>query len=80
MSSGARFILRKKPPGTSISPVAHQVDREHRVIRALGSIEGFPVPRVFDLCTDSSVIGTPFYVSLPKPMVYAVLRMLIQSI
>lgn len=57
-----RFILRKKPSGTIISPVAHQVDREYKVLKALGSIEGFPVPQVFCLCMDESIIGTAFYV------------------
>lgn len=57
-----RFILRKKPTGTIISPVAHQVDREYRVIKALGSVDGFPVPKVYCLCMDDAVIGTPFYV------------------
>ncbi|KAH0841103.1 hypothetical protein AYO21_06595 [Fonsecaea monophora] len=61
-AAGTRFILRKKPSGTIISPVAHQVDREYRVLKALGSVKGFPVPRVYTLCEDSSVIGTPFYV------------------
>lgn len=61
--SGTRFILRKKPSGTIISPVAHQVDREYRVIKCLGSVKGFPVPRVYALCMDPSVIGTAFYVS-----------------
>ncbi|KAM5352885.1 hypothetical protein ACJ41O_005607 [Fusarium nematophilum] len=61
-AAGSRFILRKKPPGKSISPVAHQIEREYKVLQALGSVEGFPVPRVFDLCRDSSVIGTAFYV------------------
>ncbi|KAG8162201.1 hypothetical protein KVR01_007966 [Diaporthe batatas] len=60
-AAGTRFILRKKPPGQAISPVAHQVDREYRVLKALGSVKGFPVPKVFDLCEDSSIIGTPFY-------------------
>ncbi|KAF2187691.1 kinase-like protein [Zopfia rhizophila CBS 207.26] len=57
-----RFILRKKPSGTIISPVAHQVDREYRVIKALGTVEGFPVPKVYCLCMDDAIIGTPFYV------------------
>ncbi|KAF2791796.1 kinase-like protein [Melanomma pulvis-pyrius CBS 109.77] len=61
-SASTRFILRKKPSGTIISPVAHQVDREYRVIKALGSVEGFPVPKVYCLCMDDSLIGTPFYV------------------
>ncbi|KAH8681873.1 kinase-like domain-containing protein [Xylariales sp. PMI_506] len=59
---GTRFILRKKPPGKAISPVAHQVDREFRVLQALGTVENFPVPKVFSLCMDSTIIGTPFYV------------------
>ena len=62
-ASETRFILRKKPSGTIISPVAHQVDREYKVLKALGSVEGFPVPKVFCLCMDSSIIGTAFYVS-----------------
>ncbi|KAK5082942.1 hypothetical protein LTR05_006824 [Lithohypha guttulata] len=62
-AAGQRFILRKKPPGTIISPVAHQVDREYRVLKALGSVEGFPVPKVYALCMENDVIGTPFYVS-----------------
>ncbi|KAJ9658677.1 hypothetical protein H2198_003555 [Neophaeococcomyces mojaviensis] len=61
-AAGKRFILRKKPAGTIISPVAHQVDREYRVLKALGSVKGFPVPKVFTLCMDPSVIGTAFYI------------------
>jgi aminoglycoside phosphotransferase (APT) family kinase protein len=57
-----RYILRKKPGGTIISPVAHQVDREYKVLKALGTVEGFPVPKVYCLCMDPSVIGTAFYV------------------
>lgn len=57
-----RYILRKKPSGTIISPVAHQVDREYKVLKALGNVEGFPVPKVYCLCMDPSVIGTAFYV------------------
>jgi aminoglycoside phosphotransferase (APT) family kinase protein len=63
-ASNTRYILRKKPSGTIISPVAHQVDREYRVIKALGSVEGFPVPKAYCLCMDPSIIGTPFYVHL----------------
>jgi aminoglycoside phosphotransferase (APT) family kinase protein len=40
---------------------AHAVEREARVMTALGSI-GFPVPHVHGLCTDDSVIGTWFFV------------------
>ncbi|HXG80859.1 MAG TPA: phosphotransferase family protein [Sphingomicrobium sp.] len=58
--SGRAFVLRRKPPG-KLLPGAHAVDREARVMSALGA-EGFPVPRVHGLCDDESVIGTPFFV------------------
>ncbi|KAF2420572.1 kinase-like protein [Tothia fuscella] len=61
-AAGTRFILRKRPSGTIISPVAHQIDREYRVINALGKVEGFPVPKVYCFCKDTSIIGTTFYV------------------
>jgi aminoglycoside phosphotransferase (APT) family kinase protein len=54
-----RFVLRRKPPG-SLLKGAHAIDREARIITALGSI-GFPVPRVYGICNDAGVIGTPFY-------------------
>jgi aminoglycoside phosphotransferase (APT) family kinase protein len=56
----ARWVLRKKPPGPLLAS-AHQVDREYRVMAALGSI-GFPVPRMRAFCDDTSVLGTAFYV------------------
>jgi len=55
-----RWVLRKKPPGTLLAS-AHQVDREYRVMAALGSI-GFPVPTMRAFCDDAAVIGTAFYV------------------
>ncbi len=54
------YVLRRKPPGTLLKS-AHAVDREYRVITALGGT-GFPVARTHGLCTDDSVIGTWFYV------------------
>jgi aminoglycoside phosphotransferase (APT) family kinase protein len=54
------FVLRRKPPGVA-TPGAHAVDREARVIKALGEA-GFPVPRVHGLCTDDAVIGSWFYI------------------
>jgi aminoglycoside phosphotransferase (APT) family kinase protein len=58
--SGRSFVLRRKPPG-KLLPGAHAVDREARVMSALGQ-QGFPVPHVHGLCEDESVIGTPFFV------------------
>ncbi|CAI5955845.1 unnamed protein product [Closterium sp. NIES-64] len=63
-SQPARFVLRKKPPGHLLKS-AHAVEREFQVLAALGSQAGgatVPVPAVHALCTDPSVIGTPFYI------------------
>ncbi|KAI7984604.1 hypothetical protein LOK49_LG15G00704 [Camellia lanceoleosa] len=60
-SSAKRYVLRKKPPGKLLES-AHAVEREFQVIEALGVHTQVPVPKVFCLCTDSSVIGTPFYI------------------
>jgi aminoglycoside phosphotransferase (APT) family kinase protein len=55
-----KYVLRRKPPG-KLLPSAHAVDREYRVITALGKT-GFPVARSYCLCEDETVIGTAFYV------------------
>ncbi len=54
------YVLRRKPPGRLL-PGAHAVEREYRVIAALGK-HGFPVARALALCEDDGVIGTAFYV------------------
>ncbi len=59
-AGGRAFVLRRKPPG-KLLPGAHAVDREARVMAALGA-QGFPVPHIFGLCDDAEVIGTPFFV------------------
>jgi aminoglycoside phosphotransferase (APT) family kinase protein len=55
-----RYVLRKKPNGPLL-PSAHAIDREYRVMTALG-LAGFPVPRMRVMCGDPGVIGTPFFV------------------
>jgi aminoglycoside phosphotransferase (APT) family kinase protein len=57
---GGAYVLRRKPPG-KLLPGAHAVEREARVIAALGGV-GFPVPAMLGLCEDEEVIGTPFFV------------------
>jgi aminoglycoside phosphotransferase (APT) family kinase protein len=59
-TAGGALVLRRKPPG-KLLPGAHAIEREYRVLAALGR-EGFAVPRVHALCEDESVIGTAFYV------------------
>jgi len=60
VTPGKSYVLRRKPPGVLL-PGAHAVDREAKVLTALGSA-GFPVAHVHGLCTDDAVIGTAFYV------------------
>lgn len=59
-ADGGACVLRRKPPGPLL-PSAHQVEREYRVLAALGATD-VPVPRVLALCEDTSVIGSVFYV------------------
>jgi aminoglycoside phosphotransferase (APT) family kinase protein len=54
------YVLRRKPPGELLKG-AHAVEREAKVLSALGTV-GFPVAHVHALCTDDAVIGTWFYV------------------
>ncbi|KAK3846852.1 MAG: kinase-like domain-containing protein [Linnemannia gamsii] len=61
-AKGQRFVLRKKPAGALLSSTAHAVEREYRILKALGENSNVPVPKVYTLCEDVSVIGTPFYV------------------
>jgi aminoglycoside phosphotransferase (APT) family kinase protein len=58
--AGKKYVLRRKPPG-NLLPSAHAVDREYRIMHALRDTD-VPVPRMYCLCEDASVIGTPFYV------------------
>jgi aminoglycoside phosphotransferase (APT) family kinase protein len=55
-----KYVLRRKPPG-KLLPSAHAVDREYKVITALGTT-GFPVAKTYGLCIDDSVLGTWFYI------------------
>ena len=54
------WVLRKQPPG-ELLPSAHAVDREYRILTALGKTD-VPVPRTMLFCADRSIIGTPFYI------------------
>lgn len=70
-TSGKRFVLRKKPVGQLLSPTAHQIEREYRILAALHVYNTdattppssrVPVPEPITLCEDPTIIGTPFYV------------------
>lgn len=56
---GRRLVLRKQPNG-EILKGAHAIDREYRIMKALGQ-QGVPVPKMFHYHKDANAIGTPFY-------------------
>ncbi|MFJ9100837.1 phosphotransferase family protein [Streptomyces sp. NPDC102405] len=55
-----RWVLRRPPLGV-LTPTAHDMDREYRVVAALGGT-GVPVARAVLSCRDPEVIGAPFCV------------------
>ncbi|KAI9794194.1 MAG: hypothetical protein M1816_006119 [Peltula sp. TS41687] len=63
-ASAQRYVLRKKPPGGSIlSQTAHDVEREYEIMSALGAGKTeVPVPEMYGLCKDESVLGEVFYI------------------
>lgn len=62
MTANARYVMRSKPgPVAKLLPSAHAIEREFKVLRALEQSK-VPVPRVFGLCEDETVIGRAFYV------------------
>jgi len=61
-AAGRRLVMRAKPgPAAQLLPSAHAIEREFRVLAALGAA-GFPVGRVHALCADESIIGRAFYI------------------
>jgi len=58
--AGCRYVLRRPPKGHVLES-AHDVGREHRVISALATTP-VPVPTSYGLCTDTAIVGAPFYV------------------
>ena len=56
------YVMRAKPgPVALLLPSAHAIEREYKVMSGLAGTD-VPVPRMYCLCTDESVIGRAFYV------------------
>ena len=54
------YVLRR-PPFGPIAPTSHDMQREHRVLKQLGT--AFPLaPTSFALCDDPAVLGVDFHV------------------
>ena len=61
LHSPAHTRVLRRPPAEAISPSAHSMDREHRILSALHET-AVPAPAALALCTDTSVPGAPFLV------------------
>jgi len=61
LSTDAGPVILRRPPRQRLSASAHDVAREFRVLSALKDTL-VPHPDAIHLCTDGSVIGTPFLV------------------
>ena len=63
---GDLVAVLRRPPRTPLSPTAHDMAREFRVLQALRGPAGWherepvPVPVPIACCTDIDVIGAPF--------------------
>ena len=56
------YVMRAKPgPAAKLLPSAHAVEREFKVMRALHDT-AVPVPAMFVLCEDESIVGRAFYI------------------
>jgi aminoglycoside phosphotransferase (APT) family kinase protein len=64
---GDLHLALRRPPRTPLSPTAHDMAREFRLLEAFRDPAGWagrepvPVPRPIALCADPDVIGAPFY-------------------
>mgnify|MGYP000894172861 FL=1 len=62
LTPGQSYVMRAKPgPVAKLLPSAHAVEREFAVMRGLHGTD-VPVPRMYALCEDESVIGRAFYI------------------
>lgn len=56
------YVMRAKPgPVAKLLPSAHAIEREYKVMKGLAGTD-VPVPAMYCLCEDESVIGRAFYV------------------
>ncbi|MDR3453918.1 MAG: phosphotransferase [Rhodoferax sp.] len=62
ITPGQSYVMRAKPgPVAKLLPSAHAVEREFAVMSGLQGTD-VPVPRMYCLCEDESVVGRAFYV------------------
>jgi aminoglycoside phosphotransferase (APT) family kinase protein len=60
VTDGVSTWVLRRPPLGHVLATAHDMAREHRVLTALADTP-VPVPKTCVLCTDTDVLGAPFY-------------------
>ena len=61
VGDGTRSVIVRRPPLGHVLATAHDMVREHRVMAALHET-AVPVPEMYAVCADETLIGAPFYV------------------
>jgi len=61
VGDGTRSVIVRRPPLGHVLATAHDMVREHRVMAALYET-AVPVPEMYAVCADETLIGAPFYV------------------
>lgn len=61
VNDGANEWIVRRPPLGHVLATAHDMSREYRVMSALQGTD-VPVPVTYAMCTDTDVLGAPFYV------------------
>ena len=58
---GDETLVLRRPPLGHVLPTAHDMSREYRVLSALSGSTTIPVPVTVASCTDTEIVGAPFY-------------------
>ncbi len=62
VTPGRSYVMRSKPgPVAKLLPSAHVIEREFKVMQGLAGTD-VPVPHMYALCEDESIIGRAFYI------------------
>lgn len=62
VTPGRSYVMRSKPgPVAKLLPSAHAIEREFKVMHGLAGTQ-VPIPHMYALCEDESVIGRAFYI------------------
>jgi aminoglycoside phosphotransferase (APT) family kinase protein len=61
VTDGTGSVIVRRPPLGHVLETAHDMAREYRVMAALRET-AVPVPEMYAVCADDTVVGAPFYV------------------